>query len=392
MKIKSVCEITKLTDRTIRYYIEEKLISPQYTENYMGRRTFDFTEEDVKTIQNIAVLRKYGFSIIEIREMINNPNEIPRITKELEIRKYKSVTEEKELLEKLNQAIDKGNHNIAELAEFLSKPVEEKTAPDEKISTIISVTKLVKVLIKGIVVLLPIITSAIGVYYAMTKYLYLTTRWINVIIAILLLVPSVVLLTMSQRIKKKWVKILLIVLCALLPIPCFGNAYYITEDYSTTTNHYNYLNYDPDCLVYIMPKIKTLFWDTETHFTEYAEELDEWLPTDSSYYYFYQRQFLDGPRYDIYAEWPIERDDLDSEIARIKKELEKEDGFFETKNGDWTCLGLGDRFSTFVEREYYDGVQTCIFAYNEKTMRVRYILCEDQADYPKPPYYMSLEW
>ena len=42
MKIKSVCELTGLTDRTIRYYIEEKLISPLYTENYLGRKTYNF--------------------------------------------------------------------------------------------------------------------------------------------------------------------------------------------------------------------------------------------------------------------------------------------------------------------------------------------------------------
>ena len=30
MKIKSVCEQTGLTDRAIRYYIEEKLISPSF--------------------------------------------------------------------------------------------------------------------------------------------------------------------------------------------------------------------------------------------------------------------------------------------------------------------------------------------------------------------------
>ena len=39
MKIKAVCEATGLTDRTVRYYIEEELISPVYTENYLGRKT-----------------------------------------------------------------------------------------------------------------------------------------------------------------------------------------------------------------------------------------------------------------------------------------------------------------------------------------------------------------
>ena len=49
MKIKAVCELTGLTDRTIRYYIEEKLISPLYTENYLGRKPIAFPKKTLKT-------------------------------------------------------------------------------------------------------------------------------------------------------------------------------------------------------------------------------------------------------------------------------------------------------------------------------------------------------
>jgi DNA-binding transcriptional MerR regulator len=48
MKIKAVCERTELTDRTIRYYIEEGLISPAFTENYLGRKSFDFSHGGTK--------------------------------------------------------------------------------------------------------------------------------------------------------------------------------------------------------------------------------------------------------------------------------------------------------------------------------------------------------
>ncbi len=39
MKIKIACQLTGLTDRTIRHYIEEKIIFPEYTENYLGNRS-----------------------------------------------------------------------------------------------------------------------------------------------------------------------------------------------------------------------------------------------------------------------------------------------------------------------------------------------------------------
>ena len=48
MRIKKVCDLTGLTDRTVRYYIEEQLISPAYTENYLGRKAFAFSDSDVE--------------------------------------------------------------------------------------------------------------------------------------------------------------------------------------------------------------------------------------------------------------------------------------------------------------------------------------------------------
>ena len=75
MKMKAVCEATGLTDRTVRYYIDENLISPLYTENYLGRKTFDFSDADIQQLKDIAVLRKFGFSIGEIRQF---PMDIPK--------------------------------------------------------------------------------------------------------------------------------------------------------------------------------------------------------------------------------------------------------------------------------------------------------------------------
>ena len=45
MKMKEVCEKTGLTDRAVRLYIENGLVSPKYNENYMGRRNIDFSLE-----------------------------------------------------------------------------------------------------------------------------------------------------------------------------------------------------------------------------------------------------------------------------------------------------------------------------------------------------------
>lgn len=72
MKIKEVCERTGLTDRAIRYYIENGLVFPEKNENYAGRRNFSFSERDMELLMQIKVLRNAGFSIEQIKRLQTN--------------------------------------------------------------------------------------------------------------------------------------------------------------------------------------------------------------------------------------------------------------------------------------------------------------------------------
>ena len=67
MKMKDVITETGLTDRAIRLYIENSLVSPSCNENYAGRRNIEFSADDVEALKNVATLRKAGFSINEIK-------------------------------------------------------------------------------------------------------------------------------------------------------------------------------------------------------------------------------------------------------------------------------------------------------------------------------------
>ena len=69
MKIKEICELTGLTDKTIRFYIENNLITPQCTQNHLGRRAFTFDEQNLDELNDIATLRKSGFSVAQIKEI-----------------------------------------------------------------------------------------------------------------------------------------------------------------------------------------------------------------------------------------------------------------------------------------------------------------------------------
>ncbi|MBH5319169.1 MerR family transcriptional regulator [Paenibacillus sp. GSMTC-2017] len=78
MKIKEVCKRTELTERTVRYYIEEGLIQPKST-LHNGREHRDYSETDIENLQTIAGLRKLFFTIDEIKDMQNNPERIAQV-------------------------------------------------------------------------------------------------------------------------------------------------------------------------------------------------------------------------------------------------------------------------------------------------------------------------
>ena len=73
--MKEITARTGLTDRAVRLYIENGLVSPQVEKNYAGRRTIDFSEADLQTLRQIALLRKAGFSLEQIRQVEQGPEE-----------------------------------------------------------------------------------------------------------------------------------------------------------------------------------------------------------------------------------------------------------------------------------------------------------------------------
>ena len=68
MKMKEVCATTGLTERAVRFYVQEQLVSPQ-SQRRGGRTWLDFSEADVERLHAIGTLRKAGFTIDEIRSM-----------------------------------------------------------------------------------------------------------------------------------------------------------------------------------------------------------------------------------------------------------------------------------------------------------------------------------
>ena len=120
MKIKLVCEQTGLSDRTVRYYITEGLLSPSYTENYLGRKTFDFTEEDVAALNAIAMLRRFDSSIEEIRAIGNDPAVSPAVIAAVKARLCGEIEDKRQKEEALSHIEEGASYTVASLSEALA--------------------------------------------------------------------------------------------------------------------------------------------------------------------------------------------------------------------------------------------------------------------------------
>ncbi len=126
MKLKELSEKSGISDRTIRYYISDGIFIPEkYTENYLGRKNYDYTENDLIKLEQIALLRKYDFSIKEIKCLFDNELDIQKVLSEhIGDSKKASETYGENIL-KMEQALKERPKNAFELCKVLSNPVVE---------------------------------------------------------------------------------------------------------------------------------------------------------------------------------------------------------------------------------------------------------------------------
>ena len=110
MLINEVAKLCNLTKKAVEYYTEQGLICPNILEN--GYR--DFSKQDMEILKKVALYRRLGLSIYEIKKIIDNSNELKSILYkkilELEQEKARQDILQKlcngESLEKLEQEIN----------------------------------------------------------------------------------------------------------------------------------------------------------------------------------------------------------------------------------------------------------------------------------------------
>ncbi len=399
MKIKAVSEITGLSDRTIRYYFEQRLISPQYSENYLGRKSFDFSQSDIDLLNDIAILRRFDFTIDEIREIINDANASTSIICSVKHRTEKIVANGEERLLALSKLNTERAYTLGQLAKELSTsdplfPKHKETIKADFPKTILTV---LKTSIRFIIVWAPIVITIYSFFTEVIEFRYPLFDPIMIIFAVLALRPSIAVLIIS-KIKAKWKTIairILLILC-VLSIPYSAILPWGIVDHSATTDIRNYRDFDAECLANRDIVFQELFpnWP---HYIQKVENSNGTLKTenpDAHYYYFFE-QF--SHTYDIYAEWPLEANDYNREVLRATDVFNKAVGnnthsnkFAELKKGDYTCLILyaGDEPFQKTAHSY----SYLIFAYNDKEKTVRYISCDSLEISTHQPYYLSLDW
>lgn len=128
MKIKEVAKLTGLTEKTIRFYEDKGLISPE-KEEINGRVFRAYSREDVQGLNLVADMRKLDFSISDIIAMRGNPERIPDILGEYRSRASDELDFKTDVLKRFEQIEFKDISNIEELDRLLREMSVNRPLP-----------------------------------------------------------------------------------------------------------------------------------------------------------------------------------------------------------------------------------------------------------------------
>ncbi len=371
-------------------------------------------------LKDIAVLRKFGFAIPEIKQVQENPWDSIAIVQNLRERKRATIDSEQEMLTALS-ALEEGKaYTVAELARLLSAPVKKVALPaaDKKRNWKHFTKMMIRGALIGIIALLPLFWVLHGVWDALRFYHYPLIEIKGILISLLAVLPIVLVII---DVKDKSSKIPFSVIKVLVPLCCMCSLYLhlLNNQWSRiivaskTEDFANYRVFDTNCHAYQDKFFQELFPLFDTPFS--AEYTDNGVsftveePTD--YYYYYSEN--NGYVHDITAEWRLEKHDFHIEIARIKRVFEKDEGknpetnnrrYVTFQKGDYTCIvryympSLRDEEFSEIELEYlFDSEkypEECyMFAYNEQTQTVRYVYYWNYLNtIHVSPHYLTLDW
>lgn len=109
-KISDFSKIINLTIKTLRYYDEEKILTPSYRDNENSYRYYD--DKDFQKAQLVILLRNFDFSISEIKDVLATCDSNDDLSFYLEEKKKmieSRISKEKDLIKKISLYIKPKN-------------------------------------------------------------------------------------------------------------------------------------------------------------------------------------------------------------------------------------------------------------------------------------------
>ena len=413
MKIKAVCEETGLTDRAVRYYIDEGLIKPEFTENYVGRRSYDFTFEDISLLSDISTLRKFGFTVAEVKDIILDPQSSCAVIQKVRERKYHEIQNNTAAITALEKMDFSKPYTLPELAaelegftRFASLPAE-----DDRLSNR-AVVRVVVYTIAGILGALLFLPFFMILLWALNVLNYREYPSVDMsllcLTTFLILSPVIAVIVFKFITRKKRIVSILRNTVYVLTYFCMigGMLLFVPlslTSVSETNSVKNYLEFGKDD------------YPNERYAKDvYVMELFPDIPfkgenvSDMQYHYLYIEGFKGGGPFEIFAEWTLDKDTFESEVQRVKDGFGKREDICILKQGDYTVISETKDLFRFEMYDFdfdefddipedYDMFSPCnFFAYNEKTSTVRYYYIGrslyNTGMKPYKPYYIGLEW
>lgn len=407
MKMKEVLQQTGLTDRAVRLYIDNGLVAPNIEENYSGRKNIEFSENDIDRLKNIALLRKVGFSIPDIKEILQNSDNTKNVIEKFIQEKQKSVEHDTAVISSLKSISMDDVITMDILCEKLSLVAFQKALPqsDSQISEGEKIEKRICRIFSLIGILFSSALIVILLYFYKSEFIYTKIYEDGIGLSLVLHMCLMLMLLLSfllwrmykntptsKRKKKQrralavMVSVFTVSLITATPL-CIGLNMLIPPVYSQTQDVDDYLVLDEYVRLYA-DDIYKLF-PGKIPYSALSDDIS-WDVSNKNIdtaKYFYRYESSVDPSFDIVAEWVLPKD----EYEQAKLTVFRANDVTETvENGEWTCLYFADKYDNTVRHSFY----YLIFAYNDKINTVRYIAsyCMDTANGAYEPYYLSLEW
>ncbi|MBO5396870.1 MAG: MerR family transcriptional regulator [Clostridia bacterium] len=409
MKIKDVIAKTGLTDRAIRLYIENGLVAPENQKSYNGRNNYNFTQTDIESFEQIALLRKADFSLEQIKTLKSGGDSAKEVLIAYLTDKKESVVTGQKIVDALKDIPQQEIVTIDYVCEKIKASLENTPLPEsDRKATKGELLEKWLMRIPAIIFLAVCGGLGLGVLLAYREkfpFPHFYGNPVNFIGTVYVFIPIISAITVlllyrkhrfdfKERKKRRWIAgiaLAVALLVAVLPIG-IASLMLIPPVYSETNSPENYL---------IMGSYVKMYGD-DIHKLFPANiprsaiaEGSQWYPPDkfldTTKYYYYFQDVVD-PSFQLYAEWVLPKDEFVEELNRIYN-FYPEGAKQQVQWGDWVCLSFTEDTLNVKQAKEEIDYYYLLFAYNEKTGGVRYIAsysmdCGREED----PYFLELQW